>query len=173
MSFQWRGHVTKRVHDPDVKKTLVTMTRQHKFIVCHKCTGFGDDDGGEARRSATGSSAPSSHFCCEPKTPQKIKKQKPKEVSWACLLTTVPRVPWRPTLVTGVVRAWYGLWAAGPPPGAGVSEAKPSYGGGSPSSTSACWETALRAAGHGNGPSDASSPTKTPAPDHALWPVPP
>lgn len=81
----------------------MTMTCQHKFIVCHKCTGFGDDDGGEARRSATGSSAPSSHFCCEPKTPQKIKKQKTKEVSWACLLTTAPRVPWRPTLVTGVV----------------------------------------------------------------------
>lgn len=59
-----------------MKRTLVTTMRQCNFIVCHTCTGFGDDDGGEAGRSATGSSAPSSHFCCEPKTPQKIKKKK-------------------------------------------------------------------------------------------------
>ena len=156
-----------------MKRTLVTTMRQCNFIVCHTCTGFGDDDGGEAGRSATGSSAPSSHFCCEPKTPQKIKKKKkPKEVSWACLPTTAPRVPWHPASVTGC-RAWYGLWAAGPPPGAGVSKAGPSCGGGPPGSTSACWETVLRTAGHGNGLSDASSPTKTLAPDHAPWPVPP
>lgn len=59
-----------------MQRTLVTTMRQCNFIVCHTCTGFGDDDSGEARRSATGSSAPSSHFCCEPKTSQKIKKKK-------------------------------------------------------------------------------------------------
>lgn len=122
-----------------MQRTLVTTMRQCNFIVCHTCTGFGDDDSGEARRSATGSSAPSSHFCCEPKTSQKIKKKKKQKKSAgpACQrqlqesLGTQPRSPGAgPGMVCGqqVLPQGQGCPRPSPHVGAGPQAAPPPVG---------------------------------------------
>lgn len=96
----------------------MTTKRQCKFIVCHTCTGFGDDDGGVQQGAL--------HLLFTFAVNPKLKKLKSKNQKKSAGPTTAPRVPRHPASVTEG-RAWYSLWAAGPPPGASVSEAKPSH----------------------------------------------